>query len=108
MLSTKHICGRRRGVQHACGRCVSVRAVNVDQLKSAKAAVAELVRKSNCAPIIVRLGAQITYKLGMYFYWISDLTCCTFEKADNVVVTTFAGTKPAKKQLRLDNMRVSA
>ena len=38
-------------------RCVRVQAVNVEQLKSAKADLEELVKTTSCAPILVRLGA---------------------------------------------------
>lgn len=37
---------------------VSARAVNVDQLKAAKGKLEELVKRSSCAPILVRLGAK--------------------------------------------------
>ena len=38
-------------------RSVSARAVNMEQLKSAKADLEELARTTSCAPILVRLGA---------------------------------------------------
>jgi hypothetical protein len=67
MLSTKQNSGRRFGVRHARRRHVSAQAVNVEQLKSAKKAFEELVRSRNCAPILVRLGAQLTVNIYLWF-----------------------------------------
>lgn len=50
-VSARRVPGARRGR-------VCARAVNVDQLKSAKSELEALVKKASCAPILVRLGAS--------------------------------------------------
>jgi hypothetical protein len=45
-------------------RAVAVRAANVEQLKSAKVECEDLVKKANCAPIMVRLGMFRAFRVG--------------------------------------------
>lgn len=53
MISSRKTVGPRQ-------RVVRVQAVNVEQLKAAKEACEELVKKANCAPILVRLGVILS------------------------------------------------
>ena len=55
--SQARTCVARPAVSSArAQRSVAARAVNVEQLKSAKGELEELVRTTSCAPILVRLG----------------------------------------------------